>query len=122
VEQQRGRGNSCLRRLELFLMGFQRSAGFHDISDKTIGPVGVEKHHPAAGIVEARCAEGECGESACIDAGDFLEVDDDCKAPRVEEQQKPLKQRKILVAQHQPAFQIEDDNVLTFSLFDLQIH
>ena len=45
----------------LFLVSFQDGVGFRDISDRMIEPAGVEKHHPAADVVEARCAEGKCG-------------------------------------------------------------
>jgi hypothetical protein len=45
----------------LFLISFQDGVGFQDISDRTIGPAEVEKHHAAADVVEESRAEGECG-------------------------------------------------------------
>jgi hypothetical protein len=45
-----------------------------------------ELNQPAAHAVEARRAEGECGESALIDAGDFFEVQDDLVVSRVQEE------------------------------------
>jgi hypothetical protein len=57
----------------LLLIVLQNSVEFY-ISDMSIGLAGAEKHQLAAQVVEARRAEGECGESACIDAGNFLEV------------------------------------------------
>ena len=68
----------------LLLIFLQNSVEFN-ISDLSIGLAGAEKHQPAAHIVEARRAEGEYGESACIDVGNLLEVQYDFVAPRVQE-------------------------------------
>jgi hypothetical protein len=77
-------GKKAVYGVQLFLISFQGGVWFENISVRTTEPSGVEKHHAAADVLEARRAEGECGESACIDAGDFLEVDYDFLAPRVQ--------------------------------------
>ena len=77
-------GEKAGHRVCLFLIVLQNSVEFY-ISDLSIGLAGADKHQPAAHVVEARRAEGECGESAYIDAGNFLEVQYDFVAPRVQE-------------------------------------
>jgi hypothetical protein len=71
-------GNHALQKeavhsIRFFLIVLQNSVEFC-VSDLSTLLAGVEKHQPATDVVEAGRAEGECGESARIDAEDFLEV------------------------------------------------